>query len=103
MGSYCTKGVCAAEDGHAGSCADASGWGAAEAEEALPYVLKELREAQATIERVRAANNEAGAHRFDFDSIGIVGPGGAVGGPNDFYNGCRFVVNRVRAALEGNK
>ena len=23
---YCTRGVCAAEDGHAGTCAEASGW-----------------------------------------------------------------------------
>ena len=23
---YCTRGPCAAEDGHAGTCAEASGW-----------------------------------------------------------------------------
>ena len=56
---------------------------------------------KATVARVTTAVNTAAAHRFDFDNTSIEGPGGKVGGPNNFFNGNRYVTNHVRAALEG--
>lgn len=65
----------------------------------IDELQSENAELKATLNRVRLANNTAAAHRFDFDHTDQEGPGGKVGGPNDFYNGCRYVVTRVRAAL----
>ena len=56
--------------------------------------------AEAAIARVESAVHVAVAHRFDFDSTSIVGPGGKVGGPDSFYNGANYVTSRVCAALD---
>lgn len=60
-----------------------------------------IAELEATVARVEKAVNTAAAHRFDFDNTSIEGLGGKVGGPNNFFNGNRYVTNYVRAALEG--
>lgn len=59
-----------------------------------------LRTAEARLAKVQEAVDEAGAHRFDFDPV----PGpvlSTAGGPDSFYNGVRFVMDRIREALGG--
>jgi hypothetical protein len=69
-----------------------------------------LREAEAKLAAVRAANNLAAFHRFDLDPI-YVGDQEHLarlaahgekpkGGPDNFYNGVSFVTRRIRAILD---